>query len=131
MKNNNGFTLVELIAVITILAVIALITVPTVNRVIDNSKQKAYEKQVDTIIKAAKTMMAQDGPEDMIKIDDDFYIVDVNTLVDNGFIEEVINPLTDKSMGESCVFIEDYTGVGSYEYEFSLDCGLSEYAYPY
>ena len=56
MKSNKGFTMVELIAVITILALIALITVPTVNKVIDNSKRKAYDKQVDTIVKAAKTM---------------------------------------------------------------------------
>ena len=130
MKSNKGFTMVELIAVITILALIALITVPTVNKVIDNSKQKAYDKQIDTIIKGAKTMMAQDGTSEMIKIDDAFYIVEVNTLVINGFIEEIINPITEESMGDSCVFIEDFTGDGSFEYEFVLDCGRNDYAYP-
>lgn len=130
MKNNKGFTMVELIAVITILALIALITVPTVNKVIDNSKRKAYDKQVDTIVKAAKTMMAQDGSVYMTKIEDDFYIVDVNTLVINGYIEEVINPITEESMGDSCVFIDDVTGEGNFEYEFSLECERNDYAYP-
>ena len=41
MKNKNGFTLTELIGVIVLLGIIALISVPILNKVIQNSKQKA------------------------------------------------------------------------------------------
>ena len=55
----KGFTLIELICVITILGLIALIAVPTVNNIINNSKEKAYEDQIATIEKTAKNYMAK------------------------------------------------------------------------
>jgi type IV pilus assembly protein PilA len=49
MKNNKGFTLVELLAVIVILAVILLIAVPNVFGIIDKSRS-------DTLVSNAKMM---------------------------------------------------------------------------
>jgi len=54
--NRKGFTLIELIAVIVILSLIAIIVFPAINSVIKNSKEKTYEQQKDTIIKAAKQL---------------------------------------------------------------------------
>ena len=45
--NRNGFTLIELIAVITILAVIALITIPAIFNVIDDSKLSSFTRSVE------------------------------------------------------------------------------------
>lgn len=56
---NKGFTLIELICVITILGLIALIAVPTVNNMIANSKEKAYEEQISTIEKTARNYMSK------------------------------------------------------------------------
>ena len=58
---NKGFTLIELICVITILGLIALIAVPTVNTMIQNSKEDAYEEQIVTIEKTAKTYMSKNS----------------------------------------------------------------------
>lgn len=56
--NKKGFTLVELLGVITVLAVIGLITMPIVNKTIKDSKQRAYNGQVEEIIKAAEDYSA-------------------------------------------------------------------------
>ena len=56
MMNKKGFTLIELIAVIVILALIALIVFPSINSVIKDSKEKAYNEQIATIIKATKQL---------------------------------------------------------------------------
>ena len=50
----KGFTLIELIMVITLLGILATIAVPVISGVINDSKEKAYEKQVSVIISAAK-----------------------------------------------------------------------------
>ena len=43
IKNQQGFTLIELIVVIAIMGVIAAITVPMLTGYLDNSKENAYE----------------------------------------------------------------------------------------
>ncbi len=54
MKKEKGFTLIELLAVIVIISVIAAIVFPVVTKHIQNSKQKAYDIQINEIIRAAK-----------------------------------------------------------------------------
>ena len=49
-KKQNGFTLVELLAVIVILAIILAIAVPSISGIINNSKKSAFEADVKMII---------------------------------------------------------------------------------
>ena len=48
----NGFTLVELLAVLIILAIIFVISVPLMTEILDQSKNTLYKKQIDTIEQA-------------------------------------------------------------------------------
>ena len=50
----NGFTLLELVAVIVILALIGLLTMPLITKLINNNKDKAYNNQIINIENAAK-----------------------------------------------------------------------------
>lgn len=50
----KGFTLVELLAVIVILGIIGVIVFPTITKTMRNSKQKAYEEQINEIVRNAK-----------------------------------------------------------------------------
>lgn len=49
----NGFTLVELLAVLVILAIIFVISVPLMTEILDQSKNTLYKKQIDTILDSA------------------------------------------------------------------------------
>ncbi|MCR5483079.1 MAG: BspA family leucine-rich repeat surface protein [Bacilli bacterium] len=49
MKNNKGFTLVELLAVIVILAIIMLIAIPAILNTMEKAKRKSFITYVDKI----------------------------------------------------------------------------------
>ena len=54
MKKKNGFTLVELLAVIVILAIILVIAVPKITDTIKNSKKASFESSAKTIAAQAE-----------------------------------------------------------------------------
>ncbi len=54
MKKRNGFTLVELLAVIVILAIILVIAVPQIMDVIEDARQGAFESSVKMVASAVE-----------------------------------------------------------------------------
>lgn len=92
----NGFTLVELLAVITLISVISLIAMPAVQESIYTSKQKAYDTQISNIVKAAKDWSSENLsylPEE----DGESITITLYSLMSLGYIEDnLINPKTDK-----------------------------------
>mgnify|MGYP001406833959 CR=1 FL=1 len=61
LKKQEGFTLVELLAVIVILAIIAAIAVPSIGHLINKSKDNAKVAEAIQIISAAKTYVAAEN----------------------------------------------------------------------
>ena len=57
-KRKNGFTLIELIAVLVILAIIALIVTPLVMNIVKKSKDSANKRSVDAYGKAVELAVA-------------------------------------------------------------------------
>ena len=51
MKNKNGFTLVELLAVIAILAILVIIALPNVLEMFNNAKKDIFLTETKTVIK--------------------------------------------------------------------------------
>ena len=92
----KGFTLVELIAVIFMLSLILVIAVPSVNRYIKQSKEKAYNTQISTIIEAAQAYASANSG--LLPRKEEFVVkITLGQLKSSGLIkEEVKNPNDDK-----------------------------------
>jgi type IV pilus assembly protein PilA len=60
LKEEKGLTLIELLAVIVILGIIAAIAIPSIGKVISNSKDKAQIAEAIQIIDAARLSHADD-----------------------------------------------------------------------
>lgn len=85
----NGFTLVELLAVIIILGVISLIVVVSVWPTVKNSKNKLSDIQKNNIEEAAKTYYLQEGMTDEDYESESFQkCVNLSYLISNNYIED-------------------------------------------
>lgn len=86
--NTNGFTLVELLAVIVILGILLLLAMPAVTRQMELARKKAFTNDAQTIANAVK---------------DDILMNDI-ALTETGDInygKDKINALLDKKLGKS------------------------------
>lgn len=113
----NGFTLIELLAAIVVLGIISLVVFPTVDRTIKNQKRKLYDRQVSTIVDAAKGWGVKNVgilPEDSDKV-----YVGINALATSGMLEnsDINDPRNDEKIN-GCVIIQFDTSHNQYTYEF-------------
>ena len=92
----KGFTLVELLSVIVILSLVLVIAVPSVNKYIKQSKEKAYNTQISTIIEAAQAYASANSG--LLPRKEEFVVkITLGQLKSSGLIkEEVKNPNDDK-----------------------------------
>ncbi|WP_080146573.1 prepilin-type N-terminal cleavage/methylation domain-containing protein [Marinilactibacillus piezotolerans] len=79
MKKENGFTLVELLAVLAILAIIVAIAVPAIGNIMDTAKKSAESSEEQLVIDAARLYdVEKDIPEGGVLISD---------LIKDGYLE--------------------------------------------
>ena len=98
MKNNKGFTLVELLAVIVIMGILMMVAIPSVTRTIENSRKDTFVDIAKSYANAARNMWTTDnltcnGTVSSAVDDGDYYILinsktgakeTLPTLVDQG-----------------------------------------------
>ena len=61
MKNRNGFTLVELLAVIAILAILVIIALPNVIKMYNNARKQAFLTEARTVYKEVEKKYIRDS----------------------------------------------------------------------
>ena len=61
MKNNKGFTLVELLAVIVIMGILMMVAIPSVTRTIENSRKDSFVDIAKSYANAVRTLWTADG----------------------------------------------------------------------
>lgn len=144
MKNNKGFTLVEVLAVIIIIALIGGIAIPNVIRTINNSKNKAEEQMIDNIKTAAEALYNEieynngiifDNGTQIKKDEENKITVSLQTLVAYGFLKgtsnlsnnnksssvtNIINPKTKKEIGNCKIIIEKKVNNNNYKVTYTI-----------
>lgn len=117
MKNNKGFTLVELLGVLIVLAVLAAITIPLVGEYIESSREKSYNLEIQTIKKAAQEYYTKYSGR--IRFDEaGEYLMPICELKKSEFLEDkpIVNPLEPEEYLDGCLLIKKETGKITYEY---------------
>ena len=61
MRRKNGFTLVELLAVIVVLAIIMIIAIPAVLEILSNTRKKTFAMSVNKYVTAAQSQYLSDA----------------------------------------------------------------------
>ena len=115
----RGFTLVELLAVIIIIGIIFAITFPLITNNIKISEERAYNLQIEQIIKATKDMIVKDLIE--IPNDEKSITIYISELKRNGLLPiEMTNPKTKKIISNTSNVVITRTG-NSYKYDVNIE----------
>ena len=107
----KGFTLVELIVVIVLLSLISVFTFPSINKVINERKEKLYNIQVENIKASAESYINKNN----LFSTNDKVIVTLCELKQNGFTDENIKDprtgllISDNSMVIALKNTNEYT----------------------
>lgn len=100
--NKNGFTLVELLAVIALLSIVIALAVPSINKL----RNSALEREKETQIKEIESSALFYAKDESIEITDNMTVsITVKTLIDTDYI----NPNTENNVSgcsnvKGCLF---------------------------
>lgn len=110
---NKGFTLPEMLAVVSILLIIATIITPKVLKETKNSEEKAYQIQIDELVKISKIYMNNN----INLLPEDQYVITLEELKNAKLItsEKVINPKTNEEL-TGCILVKYENNKYSYTY---------------
>lgn len=78
MKKKNGFTLVELLAVIVVLAIIMIIAIPAVLEVMNRARKSSFVLYVEKIVNNVQTQYMYDANAGSIQ-GAGYYVYDITT----------------------------------------------------
>ena len=116
----NGFTLVELLAVIIILGIIATIFVPNTIKLLKENNLKIYKIKENELIKAAKDYANYDKNFSSPTVEIPIKYITMTQLVEGGYM----NSILDTSSGRECrAFVKvTLNDINGYNYEACLLC---------
>ena len=125
MKNNKGFSLIEILGVVVILGILSMIGVAAYTKYIESSRQQAY----DTMAKSAASAASQylmDHP--------DTTYVTFEELVEGDYLEYPIDPRAkDKKCAGNVVItpqeVKDSKEIDSEKYDVTVCCATYSYTY--
>lgn len=130
----KGFTLVEILAVIAILGIITMIITPAIGGIIQTSKEKAYDKQIETIVNAAKSYMTENSVN--LPAVNKEYTTTVCELEKEGYlkVDNIVNPIYQEGSTEEdkkCKYLYGNITVtneaGKFKYQYTDADNCNDY----
>lgn len=123
MKNNKGFTLVEIMSVVVILGIIAITAVVAYNKYLNDTRKKAY----DTMAKSASNAAAEYAMDHI-----GIRTVTFQELYEKEYLEYPQDPSNQGKMCSGKVVIkntENYDGLDTEKYDVTVCCANFSYIY--
>ncbi len=121
MRNNKGFTLVELLATIAIIGIMSGIAVMSVSRILNNAKQKYYSSLRSTIISASKSYYGDHRTLLPAKKNEGREIP-IQTLIKYKYLSEVVDYSKKKCDYNDTKIKVTRISADKYTYEVQLSC---------
>ena len=124
MKNNKGFTLVELLVAISIMGILALLALPIINQVNENSDNSKYVKYSETMISGAK-LYVDSYAIDLFGYDEEGCAeVPFEELEKKGLIKDIqVKDVTcTNEEGKQTTYVKIQKIDGKYNYQESIKC---------
>lgn len=118
----DGFTLIEILAIIILLSVLALVTYPIINGIINDSRKDLYDKQIDELERHTRTWISE-NVESLELVDGYSRNVTFEDLYKSGFISDanVKNPITNESLS-GCVTITYSDAITGFNVQYNESC---------
>ena len=113
----KGFTLIELLAIFVLIGLLSMIAIISVTKLINSSKEKTYQQQINNIEKSAQ-IWATNNTSLLASTDDYETYVSIEELKQAGLLEnkDIVDPRTDETM-TGCVQITYNTETKKYKYK--------------
>lgn len=119
MKNNKGFTLVELLVTITIMGILLVIAIPAVSNIVASNKDKKVDGYRIALERAAKLYIDENEREEFSHYDG-CVTVSYDTLKQANLIKEISDKDIECTYGNTYVVVTKKNK--TYKYQASLDC---------
>lgn len=123
MKNEKGFTLVELLAVVAILITVITIISPKIIKSFQTSEDAIYKSQINALISSARIYMNENY--NLLPEENEELIITIDDLKKAKLIkkEEVLNPKTKQPL-PGCVKVSFKNNKYNYDYIEEEKCNL-------
>lgn len=97
----KGFTLIEMIAIVVLLGILGLIAVVSIDKILKENQERAYNIQVQNIIDGAK-LWANENVFQLPQNDGEFVIITLGELKNKGYIkDDITNPITNEQFNNN------------------------------
>ena len=125
MRNNNGFTFIELLGTIVILGILSTIAVVGVGNVLNSGHDKYYNKQLKQLELAGQEYFT-DHKESLPTVNNASNIVYLNELISENYINKIVD-----YKKKVCSTTDSYVTVkrissSKYQYSGYLSCGTKQ-----